>query len=105
MSKAATEADKNADRPDRPKPTMCERVCYEPVEAHGATDIGYTEDQTTRSHCEAKDREAKSQGAIVPGEDGADNAKRRFAAIHQRRKETEQVFAANRKGSSIVRKK
>ena len=104
MSKAATE-DKNADRPDRPKPTMRERVCYEPVEAHGATEIGDTEDQTTRSHCEAKEPEAKSQGAIVPGEDGADNAKRRFAAIHQRRKVTEQVFAANRKGNSIVRKK
>jgi hypothetical protein len=103
MSKAATEVDHNADRKDRPKPTMRERVCYEPVEARGATDIGYTEDQTTRSHSEMKDPAAKSHGAIVPGEDGMDNAKRRFQAIHQRRKETEKVFDANRKKSSSLK--
>jgi hypothetical protein len=75
------------------------------VEAHGVTNPDYTKDQTHRCHEEAKDPAAKAQGAIVSGEDGADNAKRRFAAIRQRRKETEQVFAANRKSSSIVRKK
>jgi len=37
MSKAATEVDKNADRADRPKPTMRERVPYECVEGHGVT--------------------------------------------------------------------
>jgi hypothetical protein len=79
-------------------------VQFKPVEAHGVTNPAFTKDQKTRSHELAADSEAKAQGAIVPGENGMTNAKRRFQAIHKRRKETEAVFAANRKATSIVRK-
>jgi hypothetical protein len=99
------EKDKSADRPDRQTPTGRVSTPYEVVKAHGVESPDFTEDQTTRSHSEAKDPEAIAQGAFVPGEDGVDGAKRRFAAIHKRRQETAATFAANRKKSSIVRKK
>jgi len=110
--KTAISTDKTADRKDRPKPTMRGNVHYAEVPGHGATDISYTPDQTVRKHELAATSEAKSQGAIVAGkvsdecvdsEPGLANAKRRFAAITKRRKETEAVFAANRKKSSIVK--
>jgi hypothetical protein len=80
-------------------------VSYAVVPAHGVESPDFTRDQTIRSHEQAKDPEAIAQGAFVPGEDGVDNAERRFAAIHNRRQETVDVFAANRKKSSIVRTK
>jgi hypothetical protein len=104
-TKTAVDFDKSAERPTREKPTHREPVQVNVVPAHGVTNPDLTPDQTTRSHSEAKDPAAKAQGAIVPGEDGLDNAKRRSAAIIKRRKETEAVFAANRKATSIVRKK
>jgi hypothetical protein len=79
---------------------QCPYIC---AEAQGVTNPDFTKDQKTRSHELAADSEAKAQDAIVPGENGMTNAKRRFQAIHKRRKETEAVFAANRKKSSIVK--
>jgi hypothetical protein len=101
-AKSAVDFDQAAERPSRPTPTGRVSTPYQCVEAHGATDITYTPDQTTRRHEEAKDPAAKSQGAITPGEDGMDNAKRRFQAIHKRRQETAAPFDRNRKKSSSV---
>ena len=100
--KNTVKQDASAERPSRPFPTHREPSAVNCVEAHGVTNPGTTIDQTTRRHEEAKDPTAKAQGAIVPGEDGMANGKRRFQAIHQRRKQTEAVFAANRKKSSTI---
>jgi hypothetical protein len=43
-----------AERPERPVPTNRERVKHTVVEAHGATDIGHTPDQTARNHAQAE---------------------------------------------------
>ena len=100
--KAAVDFDKAAERPDRPKVTNRISTPYEIVEAHGVVNPGTTVPQFKRSHEQANDPEAISQGAILPGEDGVDNAKRRFLAIHKRRKETEAAFDENRKKSSSI---
>ena len=100
--KTAISADKTADRKDRPTPTMRENVRYNTVEAHGVVSPEYTKDQTVRSHEEAKDPEAKAQGAIAWGENGLDNAKRRFQSINKRRQETAAAFEKNRKKSSSI---
>jgi hypothetical protein len=110
--KAATELNRAADRPERVNPSNREQVNV--VEAHGVTSPDFTKDQTTRSHELAADNEAKSHGAIVAGkigdgcvdsEPGFANAKRRFAAIHQRRKETEKAFDALRPSVAGTRKR
>jgi hypothetical protein len=101
-TKTAVSTDKSADRTDRPAPSHRTPTPYEVVSAHGVTDLDYTKDQTNRCHEEATDPAAKAQGAITPGEDGMDNAKRRFQSIHKRRQETAAVFEANRKKSSTI---
>jgi hypothetical protein len=103
--KAATELNQAADRPERPNPSNREEIKYIAVPAHGVESPDFTPDQTTRSHSEAKDSAAKSQGAIACDEPGMDNAKRRFAAIHQRRKETEKAFDALRPTVAGTRKR
>jgi len=39
-----------SERPERPVPTNRDRVQHQVVDAHGVTDIGYTQDQHTRKH-------------------------------------------------------
>jgi hypothetical protein len=110
-AKAATELNRAADRPGRVNPSNREQVHYNVTEGRGEANPGSTIDQTTRRHELAADSEAKSQGAIVAGKIGAGcvdsevgfaNAERRAKAIAKRRKETEAVFAANRKMSSTI---
>ena len=103
--KAATELNRAADRPERPNPSNREQVHYNVVPGHGATDITYTPEQTTRSHEEAKDPEAIRQGAFVPGEDGVDGAERRAAHVLAKRKETEKAFDALRPSVAGTRKR
>ncbi len=104
-AKSAVDFDQAAERPSRPTPTGRVSTPYQCMEAHGATDITYTPDQTTRRHEEAKDPAAKAQGAIVPGENGMANGKRRFAAIHKRRQETAAAFDALRPTVAGTRKR
>jgi hypothetical protein len=101
---AATELNRAAERPGRPNPSNREEVKCISVPAHGVENPGVTPDQTTRSHSEANDPKAKAQGAIL-GKDGLDDGKRRFAAIHQRRKETEKAFDALRPTVAGTRKR
>jgi hypothetical protein len=105
MSSKKVVKDQSADRPTRPFPTHREPVQCNVVEARGEANPGYTPDQTTRSHSEARDPEAIAQGATVPGEDGMSDSMRRAKAISKRRLETAATFQSLRKAHSITRKK
>jgi hypothetical protein len=77
--------------------------------------IGYTPDQTERSHSDVdsdskaggrKPREVKESSAAerhMQGEPGFVEAGRRSAAVQDRRRETQKVFADRRKKSSANR--
>jgi hypothetical protein len=100
--KSATDFDQAAERPSRPKPTNRVSTPYNVVEAHGVTNPEFTKDQHVRKHEQASDKDEIAKGQIVVGEDGADAAKRRFKAIHDRRKETAATFDKHRKKSSSI---
>jgi hypothetical protein len=116
-TKRAVDFDSAAERSERPKPTNRVPTPYERQEAHGVgdSDLSFTPDQTTRKHETAATKDSIAAGATKPGdigddrsvfyETGAESAERRAAHVLAKRKETADLFAANRKASSIVRKK
>jgi hypothetical protein len=95
--KKAVDKDASADRPSRPTPTHRDGVAYNCVEARGETSPETTKPQFERKHEFAVDKDATKAGAIVPGETGLANAKRRAAHVTAKRKETEAVFDSHRK--------
>jgi hypothetical protein len=99
------------ERPERPVPSSRENVGHIIVEAHGATDISHTPDQTVRKH-ELADteiakgdvkRNIKKSGVAerhVTQEDGLVTAKRREQSVLQNRTESAKCFDSKRKSVS-----
>jgi hypothetical protein len=99
VTNKAVNKDESADRPSRPTPTHREPVSYNCVEARGVTSPDTTKPQFERAHEFASSKDATKAGAIIPGEVGLANAKRRTAHVMSQRKATEAIFDSHRKSA------